>query len=380
MANIKNHFGSTIKSLQEINLSVVLDRIKSQEATTKAELSRELQLSQPTVSRIVDLLSDRGYVVEIGPGESSGGKKPTLIRFNPDIAYVIGVGVNIDFIEIVLADFTGTTVKRRYEKFDIYKNPEHMIETIVTNVKSIISQARIRKSKIKVVSIGIPACIEPRTNIIRDCPSIPLWEGTNVKEILAEKLKMEVLTDNMMNMSLMGERWKGAAKGIDNAVYVGMTTGISAGLLLNGNIYRGYNGSAGEIGYMYTRGRELENQKHIKYGQFESLCSELALKRGLEGKNGAADRGKIIEKILRNMSFGIANLISMFNPEVIILGGELFYHSNKYIDMINQYVGELIHFHVNIITSSLKEDAVAIGAVDYAIKHLENQIFSPFFN
>ncbi len=395
MTNIKNHLGSSIKSLQEINLSVVLDRIKSQETTTKAELSRELNLSQPTVSRIVDMLIDKGYVIKIGPGNSSGGKRPILVRFNPDIAYVIGIGVNVDVIEIILADFSGTTVKRICQKFEPYEKPEFMIDTIVEKVRAIISKAKIKKKKIEVVSIGIPAWIEPGTNIIKACPSIPLWVGSNVKEVFAEKIKKDVLIDNMMNMSLMGEQWKGEAQGTDNAVYIGMTTGISAGLLLNGRIYRGHNGSAGEIGYMYTRESKFENRDSVDYGQFESLCSDLALKKELEERNGLEnveksiewekilsenENEKIIEKILRTMSFGIANLIAMFNPEVIVLGGELFYHSDTYVEMINQYVSELTPFHVRIVRSSLKEDAVAIGAVGYAIKYLENRIFSPFFS
>ena len=391
MADIKEYLGGSQRTLNEINISVVIDRIRRGDNVSRSSLSRELKLSLPSISRIVRKLINKNYVIEVGLGNSSGGKKPTIIRFNRERSYVIGIGVDINFIDVMLSDLSGNEKKNIYKKFLKDKSPKDMIKTIVKYIYKIIEEAKVENDKVEVVSLGIPAMVESETGLIRMCPTMPSWEGINLSKVLSEKINKEVLVDNEANMSLLGERWKGGAQDIDNVIFIGVGTGIGAGILINEKIFRGSNGSAGEIGHMFID-RNLNRSISQPYGQFEYLASNTALGRkateidsSSEDKKDMKDRAKdnskknLILKVLDNFAFGIANLIAVLNPELVVIRGELFYDSDYFFDYFKDKVNSITPFKTRIVKSSLKERAVTYGAVKLGIKHIDKKILSPFF-
>ncbi len=396
MADIKKYSGGSQTTIKEINISVVLDRIRSQDNTTRSSLSRELNLSLPTVSRTVDTLIDRRLVLEAGSGESTGGKKPTLLKFNKGVSYVIGIEVDIHLINVILADFSGNIVQSINMRFKKNKKPEEMTGIVLKYIDRIIEKSKISNKKIKAIALGIPAYVNNKTGIIGLCPTIPAWEGINLAKVLSKKTKKEVIVDNMINMSILGERRKGIARDAQNAVYIGIGTGIGAGILINGKIYRGNDGTAGEIGYIYID-RDISKNKSGEYGQFEYLCSDLALVRETKGKQNSREinnirhfdfkseienpeNKEIIIKIISDLALGISNIVSILNPELVIVRGELFYYSDLYLNMLKKKVDDLLLFKTRIVNSSLKEKAVSVGAVVCGIQYLEKKILSPLFH
>jgi len=389
-ADIKKYSGGSQKTLNEINLSVVLDRIRNGDNVSRSSLSKELNITFPTVSRIITKLLEKKYVIEAGLGKSSGGKKPTILKFNKDRSYVIGIGVDINFIDLMLADLSGESKKNIFKRFEKEKNPNLMIDTIINYINKIIEISEIKKEKVEAVTIGIPAMVEINTGEVKICPTIPEWEGKNLSRILSRETGINVLVDNVTNISLQGERWKGEAQNINNAIFIGIGTGIGAGIMINGKIYRGFDGSAGEIGHMFIdKDLKLENSK--RFGQFEFLASDTAIKDILTGKNGNGGSNPDIEEIIRdkkskekilelvdNLAIGISNLITVLNPEVVIIKGEIF-KADELFDHLKGRVKKLINFKSKIVKTSLDDRAIVIGAVRYAIKYLDKKILSPFF-
>ncbi|KPJ66640.1 hypothetical protein AMJ44_08095 [candidate division WOR-1 bacterium DG_54_3] len=370
-------------------MSVVLDRIRHGDNVSRSSLSRELDLSFPAISRIVEALIEKNYVVEIGPGKSSGGKRPIILRFNNEYSYVIGIGVDVDFIDVMLADFSGNEVNTIYERFIEEKSPEEMIKLIVQYVYKIIEESGIHYDKVKVVSLGLPAMQDTETGVIRLCPTIPNWEGINLREILTNELQMDVLIDNVANMSMLGEAWKGAAKGYNNVILIGIGTGIGAGILINGRLYRGANGSAGEIGFLYVD-KNMTFSSSKLFGQFEYLASNSALKRVLmeKGIQASQDLRDIIKneaikssifEIIDSFAYGVANLIAVLNPELVVIKGDLFYEDGSFFSYLKSKIGTLIPFKTRLVKSLLREKDVTYGAVDCALNYLDMKILSPFF-
>jgi len=389
MPDIKSYLGGTPKTLNEINMSVVLDRIRHGDNVSRSSLSRELSLSFPTISKIVDALIEKNYVVEIGPGKSMGGKRPIILRFNNEYSYVIGIGVDVDFIDIMLADFSGNEVNTIYERFIKEKSPEEMIELVVQYVNKITEESGIDYEKVKAVSLGLPAMQDIKTGVIRLCPTIPDWEGINLREILTNKLQMDVLIDNVANMSILGEVWKGVAKGYNNVILIGIGTGIGAGILINGRLYRGANGSAGEIGFLYID-KNMPYDGSKLFGQFEYLASNSALKRilresGIHASQNLKDviKNKNIKssifEIVDNFAYGVSNLISVLNPEIVVIRGELFYENEPFFSYLKNKINTLIPFKTPLVKSLLREKDITIGAVNYALSYLDSKILSPFF-
>jgi DNA-binding Lrp family transcriptional regulator len=159
MSDIKNYRGGSQKTLNEINISVVLDRIRGGDNVSRSSLSKELNLSFPTVSRIVETLIEKKYIYEVGPGKSSGGKRPMILRFNAERSYVIGIGADVNFINVLLSDLCGNEIKTIYESFPKYKKPNEMIDIIVGYINRINSELTITGKEVAVISIGIPATI-----------------------------------------------------------------------------------------------------------------------------------------------------------------------------------------------------------------------------
>ena len=389
MPDIKSYLGGTPKTLNEINMSVVLDRIRNGDNVSRSSLSRELNLSFPTISKIVDALIEKNYVVEVGPGKSSGGKRPIIVRFNNEYSYVIGIGVDVDFIDIMLADFSGNEVNTIYERFIKEKSPEEMIELVVQYINKITEESGIDYEKVKAVSLGLPAMQDTETGVIRLCPTIPDWEGINLREILKNKLQMDVLIDNVANMSILGEVWKGVAKGYNNVILIGIGTGIGAGILINGRLYRGANGSAGEIGFLYID-KNMPYDGSKLFGQFEYLASNSALKRilkesGIQASQNLKDviKNKNIKssifEIVDNFAYGVANLISVLNPEIVVIRGELFYEEEPFFSYLKSKICTLIPFKTHLVKSFLREKDITLGAVNYALNYLDSKILSPFF-
>lgn len=392
MQNIKNYLGGTQRTLNEINISVVLDRIRNRKNSSRSSLARELNLSSPSISRIVKKLIDSNYIYEDGFGNSSGGKKPVILKFKSDRSYVIGIGVDIDYIELMLSDLSGNEKEVTYEEFPKNKQPKEVIKVIVDYVKKIIRSSGVKDEKVKVISIGVPAMVESKTGLLNVCPTIPVWEGINLSKILANEMKKVVLVDNVANMAILGESWKGISGNCNNVILIAIGTGIGAGILLNGRLYHGSNGSAGEIGYMYID-RKLKKQESEPFGQFEYLASNTALrKKGVKvafgGKvlqnfknffNENDGKKEVILELLDNLAFGISNLIAVLNPELIIIRGALFHESEFCFNYLQKKVKELSPFNAKLTLSSLKYKDVVYGAVHLALNYLDRTILSPFF-
>lgn len=396
MADIKKYLGGSPSTLNQLNISVVLDRIRRQNSITKSDLAKNLNLSLPTISRIVNTLVEKDYVIEAGFGKSSGGKKPRILKFNSRKAFVVGIAIDINFIEIILADLSGNERKYIHKEFLSNKDPDTMIETIIEYINKSMEESNIDNKELEVISLGIPGMVEKDTNLVKLIPTIPIWEGINLKKILTNKIGKEVLIDNMNNMSLLGERWKGKANGYNNVVFVGVGTGIGCGILINGKIFRGFNGSAGEVGYMFID-RNMDKIISNPQGQFEYLASEIALKKeickmclreNICMKNsdehiidllGETKYFKYILGILDNFAYGIANLITILNPELVIVEGSIFKKSEKAFEYLVKKVKELSKFKTKITISSLGKKAISIGAVIHGLKYLDKKIISPLF-
>lgn len=395
MADIKKYQGGSQSTLNQLNTSVILDRIRSEGNISRTGLSKRLSLSLPAISRIVDVLIDKGYVIEEGFGESSGGKKPKMLKFNSCKSYVIGIAIDVNFIDIILSDLSGNEIKHIHKDFLKDKKPSSIIDILKKYVEKIVNESEIDMDMVGVVSIGIPGMIEKNTGLVKMIPTIPSWEGKNLGKILAKRTGRKIILDNICNVSLLGERWKGKAKGCKNMVFIGIGTGIGAGILINGRIYRGFMGSAGEIGYMFID-RNLDKKVSDPQGQFEFFASNtrlnLIIKEICERQKihidesdyekrllQKSDQNKKLFEIIDDFAYGVANIIAILNPELIVIEGGLFQYSDEALKYLIRKVSSISKFETKIIRSNLGKKSITLGAVKSGMDFLDKEVFSPLF-
>mgnify|MGYP006293064843 CR=1 FL=1 len=382
--------GGTPSTLREFNTSIVLDRVRRGGTVSRASLARELNLSLPAISKSVQVLLRQNYILEVGPGESSGGKRPTILRFNAERNYVIGVGVDVDYIEVTLADLAGEEKATLIESFEKDKKPNEVIELIEEYIQRIVETSCIEYDKIGVVVLGLPAMVNTRHGVVELCPTLPEWEGKDVVSMLSSRLNRAVLADNVANLSLLGETWKGSAVGYRDAALVAIGTGIAAGVMIDGRIYRGAEGAAGEVGYMIID-RTMSAAASAPFGQFEYMASNTTLKRNniRIGMNvGRKTNGENLEdlgakavmaEVIENIAIGICNLTAVLNPEVVVVRAPLFYPCEGCFEQLQSQVYDRTPLRTRLVRSTLGEKDITIGAIRLGLDHLDEEVLSPLF-
>lgn len=398
------NFSRTISSdLQfKINTSIIFNYLKENSFISRADISRNLNISFPSVSRVINKLIEEKYVIETEKAKTKVGKRPVLLKINENSGYIISIDLGKEKLKIVVTNLKNLVIENiKSFKIENYKN---ISERIINELESIIkkfSNEGKKVKEIKAISIGIPADIDTNTGKIISAPLYSNWKDLNLKASIEEKLGIVTFVENDVNLSAIGEKYFGMGKTYKDLVFIEISNGIGAGIIIDNYLFRGSNGAAGEIGYMILNAENfnfnsdnlfLENSasipsfkeiaiKEIEKGR-ETVLSDL-----IDGKNEISaltvcqsaikgdplSRG-IIERVTRFLSIGIMNLIIILNPEIIVLGGEIINLPNfkeLFLNPIKKNIENILPFDLPEITiSSLGEDAGTMGASFMAIEIL----------
>ncbi|MBE3572485.1 MAG: ROK family transcriptional regulator [Moorella humiferrea] len=338
-----------LKLLQEMNRAQVLEIIRAYGPIARVDIARKTHLSPTTVASLVNDLIVEGWVRSAGEGESRGGRKPTLLEFNAKAGYIIAVDVTDSLLTIARTDLNARELEE--ERSVPHKvTGEALAELIGVTVGSLIDSMKARKLNIAGIGISTPGLVDADTGIVRYSLKLN-WMDLPLGSMLKKRFDLTVYVENDTNAAALGEKWFGAGRPFENMVYVTVGSGVGAGLILGGRIFRGITGSAGELGHMsIDKGGERCECGNI--GCLENLVAwpavwarvTKAMKRGVptvitelvdnidqvtpEILNKAAWAGdqlavNALTEAGVSLGIGLANLVNLLNPEAIILGGEL---------------------------------------------------------
>ena len=402
----ENRYTGTPQLMKRINKSMVLDLVKRRDAISRADIAKELHLSPPTVSKIVDQLVDDGWITEMGIGESSGGRRPLLLQFNARHGYVIGSWVGDTSLIASVADMNGEIILKRVVnrrsaqagKLDSTGSGVIPLEQeLILLMYRTLKEAGIPADKLR--GIGVAVCgitsIEKGT-VVRG-RYLPGWEDFPIQQVLEDEFSVPVVADGDTFMAVLGEAWRGAGRGLDNLVRVTLGDGIGCGILIGGKPYRGFAGAAGEIGDMIVHDELGESSRADKGGYLEEVAglSSLVIKAQRAIEAGATsmmtqiqDEQMTPESVLQAAVMGdhlavalvralcatlgraIANIISVLNPEQVILGGELGPAGELVLAEVSRDVKELLATPPPMGLSTLGRDAELYGAISLALERV----------
>lgn len=257
-------------------------------------------------------------------------------------------------------------------------------EQMKYKIDAMIKENRIEKSKILGMGVGIPGITNVESGVVQDAPALG-WKNFPVKEKLKEFFDIPIYIDNDVNINVLGEQWKGAGKGKSNLIYIAIGTGIGSGIMINGELYRGSNYSAGEMGYMVTD-RQYANKYYPVYegyGFLESVASGSSIGNSLTRKLGykiTADEAfslyeqgnsavkDVIEEAVDHLSIGIANYISLLDPEVVIVGGGVSGSFSLFEQTIKDAISHYTPQKCKVVKTTFGKEAGVIGAVALFLK------------
>jgi glucokinase len=289
--------------------------------------------------------------------------------------YAIGIDLGGSKIYTILADQGGRILAQTKLPTEREKGKKRILENIFLSVEKVLSQSKIKKEKLKGIGIGIPGTVEQGKGFARRLPNLASLENVDIRQALQKRFKLNVFVENDANLAALAENFFGAGKKARQFIYLTISTGIGGGLIIDKKLYHGKNGAAGEVGHMMIK----KNGPLCGCGQrgcLEALASGSAIKNlfGISAKQlqEKVERKEkkariILENVIDDLAIGLANLVNILNPELIILGGGLSKFGNLLfpllIKKVKKYSLSLNSRDLKIVPARLGERSGAIGAV-----------------
>ncbi len=404
---VNQHIASSIKSSG--NNSQRKARLKQQ---LVSKLYKEGQLSihdlcesfkhsAPTIAKTINVLIKQQLVIKTGVGGSSGGRRPGLYSINPSSHYVMAVDLERSFIRIGIFDFANKPVSKVYEFNDGLDTLLDVFDFITQKVNELLKSHRISKKKVLGIGLSLPGLIDIHTGLSYTY----LMDNKPVAETLSELTEIRTYVEHDTKLMAWGEQAFGLAKGIDNVLCLNIGSGIGLSMILNGTIYKGHSGYAGEFGHIQIDNKGdlchcgkvgcietqaagksliLKAEKLIESGvqtELREKCSSILNKlttKDIIEKARSGDRVSI--QLLNDagdaLGKGLAVLINIFNPELIILGGEL----SKATEFLFAPIEDNLEVHslgrirkdAQLVVSELGDNARIMGSVALVM----NKIFA----
>ena len=359
-------------------------------SSTITDLSKDMDLSVPTVTKFVDEMCAEGCVNDYGKLETSGGRHPSLYGLNSESGYFIGVEVKWYALNIGVINFKGDVVQLQMDiPFKLEDTPE-CLELLCQHIEDFMAGLAIDKNKLLGINVVLCGRVNPELGYSY---SFFNFGGTSLSSAMTERLKVDVSIDNDGRAMLYGEFMKGVVKGQRHVIFINVSWGLGMSIIIDGKLYQGKSGFAGEFGHNYG----YDNQVICNCGkrgciETEVSCSALYRKfieHLRNGENSVVLAGKtvdeitlqdvfeaiakedllaieLVEEIASQLGLHVAAIINVFNPEMVILGGDLScagdYLLQPIITAVRKYTLNLMNRDSDIVLSKLKDRAGVIGA------------------
>ena len=390
-----------LKLVQKINRSLVLNLIKEKGPISRADISKVTKLTRSTVSNIVDYLIKKGLIKEIGLSVSGVGRKAILLKLNSKAYYSIGVDLGTLHTTIAITDLLGRIEKKIEYPTNCHQDKDKIIEKLITVIHNIIKNFGIKWKKIAGIGVAAPGLIDKKGTMLIT-PNFG-WKDTPLGDILKREFHIPVFIDNNVNAMASAESEFGKGQGVKNFVFFNVGMGIGAGVVINRELFHGESNCTGEIGHttvdyngpkcscgnkgcleVMASGPAIAKRaiKAIKEGE-QSLIYELANydlnQISAEIVATAANQGdklgrSIMEETGEYLGTGVANIINLFNPELVIIGGGVTQAGDLIFKPLRKVVQKRA-FSVSarvakIIPVSLGKDCTVMGAAALVLKKI----------
>jgi predicted NBD/HSP70 family sugar kinase/biotin operon repressor len=318
-------------------LGQLVSLLVREQSSTRAELARSTGLARSTISKRVDQLLRLGILVEVGDGHSATGRPPTLLAVNTAVGVVLAADLGATHARLALATLGGHPQEERSFEIDISEGPARVLSWLSDRFRELLAENGRTVRDVRAIGIGVPGPVEFATGTVVQPPIMPGWDGVVVPEVLSEHFDAPVLVDNDVNIMGLGEYWSRRLKK-EKILFVKVATGIGCGIVTDGQVYRGADGAAGDIGHIQVAAEDDVICSCGNLNCLEAVASGSALVRQLAAQGldvrhprdvvslsqaGDAKVVRLVRVASQRIGEVLASLVSFYNPSRIILGGAL---------------------------------------------------------
>ena len=380
--------------IKNINRNLVLNLIKNQGPISRTELIRQSNLSAGTISNITSSLIEDGFVQETGEGESSGGRRPVLLRLNVKAGYVVGLKLMERAITIAVTDLDAKVLFHQVFPLEVdlsSPKPEEVLTAVIDTIEKALTASSVQRSRVVGIGIGMAGVIDGENGICRYSPYFS-WRNVDIASPISAHFDLPVTLENDVNTLTIAEKWFGYGRDVYHFIVVTIGRGVGAGIVVNGQFYRGAMGGAGEFGHIAMINgnpsvtlEQLASDNAILHYAKESIeqgtVTALSDKQPLtmEAITDTANDGDLVAQGLladagRWVGIGISTLVNLLNPQMVIVGGEGVQAGKWRLDpmqeAIREHVFDGLADSLEIVIEPLGDETWARGAATLVLGEL----------
>jgi glucokinase-like ROK family protein len=395
MKHTDHEFAGDQESLRQINLSTVLTQMRQNAPISRAALAEITGLNRATITRLVRELIEHGFVRETGFQSVRAGRPSILLQLDPEAGCIIGAEIEVKFGSVILTDLAAHVLWREEVDFGDNDEPEAVLNSISQLIRRACSRAAETNRHVLGLGISLPGLVDVSSGVLLFAPNMR-WSDVPVRQWLEKEFDIPIYIDNKANMAALAESYFGSARGSEYVLYINITAGVGAGIVLNQRIMPGVSGLAGEVGHMainpdgpncncgsrgcwetyvsalavFRRVREAildgaESQlAEVVRDGFERITIPLMVEAARQGDRVALDS---FEETGYYLGVGLANLINTFNPQKVVLGGYVTQAYEFLLPVIQKTVQERAlrwpREAADIVVATYLNDASLMGAV-----------------
>lgn len=397
---------SSVHTVRQRNVQLMLRELRRNAITTRAELGRSTGLAKSTIKEITDELIASGFVEEVRDPNLDGriGRPATSLRLSPSAGRVAGIDIGAEKILAVVAGLNGDVIATARQESRHLTGKAAILRAVRSTLRKALAAAEVDMDSVLATVVGTPGVIHPETGRISLAPQIQDWDGIDLLEELKLPVTGPVIVRRQADLSALAEVALGVAQDVANLLYVHIGIGIGGALVINGHLYTGNDGAAGEVGYLPLSFGE-EPPAGTAYGTFEWAAGGSAFARlgraAAQGQAGqrlrelaggdiskvsaaavftAAAEGDpqgiaVAEELTFRIACGIASAVCVVNPKLAVISGGLSLAGDTLLKMIHAQLARLVPVMPGLVLSSFGEESVVVGAIQHGVDVALDRIF-----
>jgi predicted NBD/HSP70 family sugar kinase len=366
----------------------MLSLIRQGRASTRADLAALTGMARSTVAQRVEALIAQQLVHESEEGPSTGGRPPRTFVFNQGAGVILAADLGATHSRLAITDLAGEVLGEHAENLEIGSGPEPVLAWLRDSFDRLLDEAGRTRADVRGVGVGVPGPVEFATGRPVNPPIMPGWDNHPISDELGDHYDALVLVDNDVNIMALGEHWS-TWPDAEHLLYVKVGTGIGCGIVAGGEIHRGAEGAAGDIGHIRVTADESVVCRCGNVGCLEAVAGGRAIagrlrELGVEAQDsrdvvaevraGNPEAVRLVREGGRTLGDVLASAVNFFNPAVIVIGGDVAEAHEQLLAGVREVVYQrslpLATRHLRVVRSSLGDRAGVIGAAVMVIEHV----------
>jgi len=362
--------------LKDLNERTVLEAIRAAPPISRAEISRRVGISKPTVSLALRSLLHAGLVREADPDGDGPSYGATFFEPVPEAAFILGIDLGAHFVRGAVCDLRGE-IRARQDAELPHASSDAALDEIEALVGSLLDGSEVEPELIDSTVLGVPGAVDGET--IRLATNVEGLEGDHFLPALRARLGRDVAVMNDINLAALGEHWRGVARGVDDFAFISIGTGLGSGIVLRGELQRGAHGTAGELDFVRVG---LAEEIDPCADALTALARELGTAPPHDPRSvfAAARQGdttalRVVDEEARRIALHVAPIAAVTDVGLVVLGGGIGMNGDLLLERVRARLESWLPAPPQVATSGLGDAAVLTGAIAVGLRAARENVF-----